>query len=54
MFPVELAPGVASAKKELELLICRRGFRLGEVHETVKGEFYLVTEFVGALYDGIE
>ena len=31
-----------------------RGFRLGEVYETVKGKLDLVTESVGSLDDSIE
>lgn len=54
MLPLELVPGIASAEKELKLLIGRKGLRLGEVYETVEGEFDLVAEFVGAPYDSIK
>jgi len=54
VLPVEVAPGVASTEKQLEFLISRGEFRLGEVYETVEGEFDLVTEFVGAPYDSIQ
>ena len=54
VLPIEFAPGVASAKKELKFLMGGRGFRLGEVYETVKGELDLVTEFMGPLNDSIE
>jgi hypothetical protein len=37
VLPIKFAPGVASTEKELELLVGRRGFRLGKVHETVVG-----------------
>jgi len=54
VLPIKFAPGVASAEKELKLLMGGRGFRLGEIYETVKGELNLVTEFVGPLDDSIE
>lgn len=54
MLPVEFAPGITSAEKELKLLIGRRGFQLGEVYEAVEGEFDFITEFVGAPYNGIK
>jgi len=54
VLPIEFAPGIASAEKELKLLIGRRGFQLGEVYETVKCELDLVTESVGSPDDSIE
>jgi len=54
VLPIEFAPGVTSAEKELKLLVGGRGFRLGEVYETIKGELDFVTEFVGPLDDSIE
>ena len=54
VLPVEFTPGVASTEKELKLLMGGRGFRLGEVYETVKGELDLVAEFMGPLDDSIE
>lgn len=54
VLPVKFAPGIASAEQELKFLIGRRGFRLREVYETVKGKLNLVTEFVGALYDSVK
>lgn len=54
MLPIEFAPGVASAEKELKLLVGRGGIRLGEVNETVKGQLDLVTKFVGAPHDSVK
>jgi len=54
LLPIEFAPGVASAEKELKLLVGGRGFRLGEVYETVKGKLDLVTKFVGVPHDGVK
>ena len=54
VLPIEFAPCIAPAEKELKLLMGGRRFRLGEVYETVKGELDLVAEFVGSLDDSIE
>lgn len=54
VFPIEFAPGIASAEKELKLFVGRRRIRLGEVYEAVEGELDLVTEFVGAPYGSIK
>jgi hypothetical protein len=54
VLPIKVAPGVASAEKELKLLISGRGYRLGEVYETVEGKLDLVAEFVGTPYDSVE
>ena len=54
LLPVKFVPSIASAEEELKFLVGGRGFRLGEVHETVEGELDLVTEFVGALDNSVK
>lgn len=42
VLPVEIAPGIATAEKELKLLIRRAGLRMGEVYEAVERQLDLV------------
>lgn len=54
VLPVECAPCVATAEKELKLLVCRNRFGLREVHKPVEGELDLVTKFVGTSDDSVK